>query len=251
MNLVKKIFFSFYLVLFFIIESNSTTFMPVSFETQISESDAVLEGTFLRKQYKKNQKNEVVTDAFFKIKGLAGIKLSEITNNNEFKVTYQGGIWQNIHYKVMGSPEFKKGENVIILLNKQSDGYWIHNLKLGQYNIKKNNESTQVVSSVFPFHPKHGKINYDRFVSLTEEILDTEFVYMKDVIKNYINIQNKINKTNSQNSKNKVRRKLASNNDNTINKSKSNELGIYTPSIILLLCLGVYFFYLRIREDED
>jgi hypothetical protein len=231
----------------------ATTFMPVSLEKQLTESDAILEGEFIRKQYKKKYDNEVVTEAFFRIKNIAGIKLSEIINNNEFKITFQGGIWQNVHYHVLGSPDLKVGKKTVVLLNKKADGYWLHNLKLGQYSIKKENGVKYIVSEVFPYHPRFGKIRYEEYQVLVEQVLDTQIISIKDIVNNVIRVQNNLNKQNRQSSKKlknfkKQNRRIASKQM----RDKEPEIKtIYSPALILLSLVIVYFLFLRTRSDID
>ena len=162
MNIFK---FSLFHMLVFSLNSWATSFIPVSVEVQLKESDAVVYGIYKGHIFKKGQSG-ILTVASFQVNKIAGIKHNELINKNEILVNYPGGEWGNTVYTVHGTPSFTMGEEVILLLNKSGDGLTLHNLSLGKYNIITKDGIKKVVSSVFPTHAQFGEISFEKFDNL-------------------------------------------------------------------------------------
>lgn len=167
-----KIFFtSIILILSFGYFANATTFVPLPLDRQIKTSYGVIHAIFQGSNYKKLSTGEVVTNASFKILETSGIKSHEIINRNDFKVIYPGGKWEGLVYQVPGAPEFKEGEEVVLLLNKGSRGFTVNNLKMGKYEVYEDEGKMYLGSSAFRSHPKLGKISFSDF----ERLLSTNY----------------------------------------------------------------------------
>ena len=141
----------------------ATTFIPISLDKQMENASGVLKAKFAGIEYRKVSENEIYTEATFKIIESVGIKQSEIVNKNNFKVIYPGGKWQNLDFRVAGSPQFNKNEESVLILKKTSLGYTVKGLGMGKYDIHKNNENTFYSSSVFPGHASLGEISKKKF----------------------------------------------------------------------------------------
>lgn len=166
--------------------ASATQFIPIPIERQIDESDAVIHGVFRSKNYRKLDSGQVITQASFKLIGSVGLYPGEILNKNNFVVSFPGGVWQGLVYKIIGAPTFYKKEEVVLLLNKKNKGYVIKDIALGKYNIRKTvEEGTYLISSVFKDHSKLGKIKMDefklllsdRFGTSLDKITSDRFVY--------------------------------------------------------------------------
>ena len=145
--------------LFSIQNVNATQYVPVPLEIQVDEADAVVHGIFQGKTYKKLPSGQVVTQASFSLIESAGLYPGEVLNKNNFLVTYPGGVWQGLVYKVIGAPTFYAGEEVVLLLNKKERGYVIKDVSMGKYSVRRTLEDGEILSSsIFSDHPKLGKI---------------------------------------------------------------------------------------------
>jgi hypothetical protein len=93
-------------LILFATQAFSTIYIPTPLGDQIEDSYGVVRGIYKGKDYKKNSKGEIITEASFSLQETSGLKPGDIINKNNFKVTYPGGIWQGINHKYSGSPEF-------------------------------------------------------------------------------------------------------------------------------------------------
>lgn len=139
----------------------ATTFKPLPLEEQIGNSSAIIYAKFLGKSYKKTHNDQVVTEFSFSIVKSAGLNSSDVSNKNNFKIIAPGGIWQGIVYQVHGTPSFKLGEEVVLLLTESNNNYYFSNLALSKYDVFREKGEIYLKSSVFPYHPKLGVISYN------------------------------------------------------------------------------------------
>ncbi len=151
----------------------ATTFAPISFEKQLREADGVIEGKFLGIATIKNADDEVFTQATFLVKRSIGFNQGQIANNHRVIVTYPGGRWQGINYSVSGTPKFKEGEDVFLILRKTAKGYALNNLALGKYTIHQDGAVKHLVSEVFPQHPDLGQISYSQMEHVVYQVFKT------------------------------------------------------------------------------
>ena len=166
---------------------DATLFLPKSFENQLDDVDALIEGVLIKKTYKRlGPKGEVVTKAYFKILRSVGLMGNEQLNLNEFWVLYQGGVWQGVEHKVFGAPKFSKENTYILLLKKTSKGYWVKDLKMGQYQVTEEDGEKVLKSSLFPNHPSFGKTSLSRAEDIIEEKYGMPLLKSKDVMRQKI-----------------------------------------------------------------
>lgn len=151
----------------------ATTFAPIPFEKQLREADGAIEGKFLGTATIKNSDDEVFTQATFLVKRSIGFNQGQIANNQRVVVTYPGGLWQGINYSVPGSPKFKQGEEVFLILRKTDRGYALNNFALGKYTIHQDGAEKHLVSEVFPQHPDLGEISYSQMEHIIHRVFQT------------------------------------------------------------------------------
>ena len=163
----KKVVFTVIFV-FLSLGLQATTFIPHSVDHQLKNSEGVVLGTYIGKNYKKTKDGEIVTEAIFSIEKVAGINPNQIINSNAFRVTLPGGKWNGVVYHFSGVPKFKKNEKVILILNKGNFGYQLSNLALSKFAYQVSREGTWLQSEVFPNRPGVGKIKLKEFESLIE-----------------------------------------------------------------------------------
>ncbi len=132
--------------------------MPTTLDKQLEHIDAIVRGHYIGKSYKKLYGGQVITEAGIKVDTHLGLYNKDLLNKNYFKVYYPGGRWQEKVYSVQGAPEFTKGEEVVLLLKRTSQGHAIANLSMGKYKVIYKKNKIYLQSDVFPNHPKLGKI---------------------------------------------------------------------------------------------
>ena len=153
-----------------------TTFLEVPLEIQVRNAEGVVWGKFKSKSTKKIS-GTIVTEATFELLAVSGIEPSEIANKKDnFKIIYPGGNWQGITYKVLGAPDFEKGEEVLLFVGKERYGFGLVNLALSKYSVERRKEEIFFKNSVFPSHHSLGKISLGHLNTLLEERFQHPFV---------------------------------------------------------------------------
>ncbi|MBK23706.1 MAG: hypothetical protein CME70_06840 [Halobacteriovorax sp.] len=147
----------------------SAVYIPTPLEDQIKESYGVIRGKYQSKVYKKNSRGEVITEISIALDKSSGLKPGDIINKNNFKVTIPGGVWQGIVHKYSGSPEFSPNEDVVLLINRGSNGFHLLNFGLGKYTISKEAGTTYLNSAIFPKNSQISGIRYQDFQSMVED----------------------------------------------------------------------------------
>ena len=142
--------------------------MAVPLDIQVKNAGGVIRGKLVKTVSKKSLNGVVVTESSFQLLEAAGIPSEEIVNRNNFKILYPGGTWQGIVYKVSGTPNFKKNEEVVLFVNKGRYGYQLVNLGLSKYIVVQSPSGIFIRNSIFPQHPKLGKISLARLNKLLE-----------------------------------------------------------------------------------
>lgn len=154
----------------------ATTFIETPISGRLDIASGAVRGTFLGSTFKKNPVGRVVTEATFQVSAVAGIEPNEIINRNTFKVSYPGGQWNGMTYKVSGSPQFKIGEDVVLMVSKGKFGYILPDLSLSKFSVKEYEGSEVLVSSIFSEKEGIGRISLDEFNSLSQEKFGTQLI---------------------------------------------------------------------------
>ncbi len=223
----------------------ATTFSPVPLDRQLRESDGVIHAQFKGANYKKLPNGEIVTMGSFKIIKSIGLRNSDIVNKNNFVLMYPGGTWQNKGYHVHGSPKFVMNEESVLILKKTEIGYRIKGLNLGKYSFERDSITKNIYlsSSVFPNHPKLGKIMFSDFQHIIENHYDENFSIVNS--DKYVHFSKKRKMRNTKESG----RKPASFEEDMQSVSKDNKLHVYWL-VILLGALGVISLHLARRSKR-
>ncbi|MGB0453542.1 MAG: hypothetical protein ACPGJV_07485 [Bacteriovoracaceae bacterium] len=131
----------------------AVSFIPISFDEQVEQSDSIVHAVVKGNSYKKASNDEVVTMTSLKILSYTGISNSRMVNPNSFKVVSPGGVWNGIVHKIDASPKFKEGEEVVLFLKETGRGFVVLNLALGKYKVEKYDGEKILKSEIFPKHP--------------------------------------------------------------------------------------------------
>ena len=143
----------------------------INLKFHVNVAYGVIRGTFQGKVYKKNNRDQVITEVSIAVNESAGLKPGDIINKNNFKVTFPGGVWQGIRHQFSGAPKFKPGEDVVLLIVKGDNGFHLHNLALGKYSIEREAGVEFVISDIFPENTKISGIRYQNFQKIVERKL--------------------------------------------------------------------------------
>ncbi|OUR93077.1 hypothetical protein A9Q84_21475 [Halobacteriovorax marinus] len=230
-----------FLAFLFIISIHSivsaATFIPLSLDKQLEDASGVLKGKFVGLSYRKMGENKIITEATFQIIESSGIKQRDIINKNNFKVIYPGGKWQNLDYRVSGTPTFKPNEVTLLVVKKSPIGFIVKGLAMGKYLIQESREETFYKSSVFPNHPALGKISIKQFNDSLVRSFGSPLVKVKT--DKFVYVPNKDNRVVSGRAPASIRnnRTIASETlDDNEEKSSSSTFWL----VILFAALGGY-----------
>ena len=149
--------------LLFSLLAEATTYIPLALDRQLDDADSVIHGIYKGNSYKKLKDGEVVTELLFEVNHSAGIRPNEILAPKNFKVMIPGGVWQGVVYHVYGGPIFQEEEEVVLMLKKSADGFFLSNLALGKYQVFTQDGQKYLRSAVFPDHHSLGRIQWEMF----------------------------------------------------------------------------------------
>ncbi len=153
---------------FFTGKAFATTFIETPVEGRLEVSSGIVRGRFLGSSFKKSPDGKVVTEATFQVFAVSGIEPNEIINRNTFKVTYPGGEWNGLTYKVSGTPNFKEDEEVVLMVSKGKFGFILPDLAFSKFTITEVDGGETLVSSIFSDKEGIGKISLAEFNKMAE-----------------------------------------------------------------------------------
>ncbi|MFZ8934035.1 MAG: hypothetical protein ACO20H_00450 [Bacteriovoracaceae bacterium] len=222
-----------YILLFFVsLSCFGANYYPLPFSKQLLDSQGVIRAVFNGSKVRKLSSGRIMTEGSFKILESAGISPAEIINPDDFKVLYPGGVYQGLVYKNTGTPEFKVGEEVILILSKKSGSFSIHNLSLGKYKVMRERKGNYMVSEVFPNNNNIGKKTIEYFNQYVQKRFN------QSLSNKYRNVD-RVNTLNQQ-------RKIAS-----IEEGSSEEAGNrFEMFWIVLLLIGLSALSISIQNRE-
>ena len=152
----------------------STTFVPNKIIERMKNTDGAVLGTFVGSSYKKIATGDVVTEHQFRLDLVSGLSPNEIISKDSFKVIVPGGKWNKLVYKVSGTPTFKKGEKVVLMVKKGAFGYVLPDLALSKFTVKTKGARRLLVSEIFPNTDGVGKISLSDFSMLASNVYGEE-----------------------------------------------------------------------------
>lgn len=160
------------LLIFSIISSvYATTFVPISAKEQVKRSDYLIRGVVVSSQTQQHDFFKVVTKVEMRVE--QGLGFKEVPSLVE--VYFPGGDHEGQFIKVEGAPKLEIGESVVLILNDHKEQYWVSNLGLGKYSLKRVGEDYMMVNQIFPEHPEFGHIPFSRFVKIAESVKNKKF----------------------------------------------------------------------------
>ncbi|MEI8346333.1 MAG: hypothetical protein WCG27_02620 [Pseudomonadota bacterium] len=222
----------------------ATVFYPVPLDKQLQESDGLLQATYVGLNYKRiGDKNEIYTEAIFRVTKMVGLPKEEVIYKDSFKILYPGGVWEGKVSFTYGSPQFRQDEEYILLVKKGRFGYELSNLSMGKYDLVKDNGVLHVVSSVYPYHPRLGRMKYSALENFVHErwgqnLGPMQNDYNQSVTENDSTIANR--------SSNNPKREMAS--TKTSGPIPEDNSQKYWPYFLFVILGVLSFFKLRGRQ---
>lgn len=147
----------------------ATTFSPQPIEQQITESDGLFQGNFLKSKTIELENGSLATQMIFKMTKEVGLQ-SDFFGMDEVIVHYPGGKLKDKHIKVEGVPEFFPGEKVMLFIRSVDNRYWGMNLGFGSYKVINYGKETVMINYIFPLHPQVGQVSLEHFEKLVKKI---------------------------------------------------------------------------------
>ncbi len=147
----------------------ATTFKPQPIEQQITESDGLFQGNYLRKKTVELENGSLATQMVFKMNKEVGLQ-SDFFGMDELIVHYPGGKLNDKHVKVEGVPEFVPGEKVVLFIRTIDNRYWGMNLGFGSFRVINYGKEVVLINYIFPQHPKVGQVTLEHFEKLVKKI---------------------------------------------------------------------------------
>ncbi len=154
----------------------AATFIPVPIVERLKYSDGLVGGTFYGGSVKKLPSGEVVTEYSFKVSSIAGISPNSIVNKDSFTVLVPGGAWNGNIHKISGTPTFRKGEEVILMVRKGPFGYIMPDLSFSKFSYKVIEGEEFLVSPIFPDKSGIGKVKLSELQVMSRDHFGTELV---------------------------------------------------------------------------
>jgi hypothetical protein len=142
----------------------ATLFAIQPIETQIKESNAIMEGIFLESKTIELENGKLATQMIFKVKREWGLK-SDFFDMEEVIIHYPGGKLGNKNIFVEGVPSFTVGERVVILTKNIGNRFWGLNLGLGSFKVITFNNKPILMNSLFPHDKRVSQIELNDFDS--------------------------------------------------------------------------------------
>ena len=146
--------------------SMATTFRPVSIKNQLKEADGIVIGEVTDIEVENHQKYNLVTNVEIAVHQWHGV---EVENDN-LSILFPGGTKGDQTVNFQGSPEFSIGEKIAVVLKFDGHDYWVQNLALGKFSIKKVGKRFVLISSVFSHIPYVGQIELEKFKKLVTSV---------------------------------------------------------------------------------
>lgn len=160
--------------------ASSASFIFTPFEKQLRDSDAAVLGTIRDSTVKKNPNGQVITRYSLELSWAAGLNRDQGVHAKSFHINVPGGSWQGVKYQVSGAPDFKKGEEVFLLLKDSKFGHVVFNLSLGKYKVFKKSKDVFLKSSVFSDHPELGAMKLSHIKDQAKENFNIVSDYKQD-----------------------------------------------------------------------
>lgn len=148
--------------LFSISTVSATTFKLQDINQQISESQGIFIGNYLKSKSIKLDNGVMATQMYFKMTKEFGIQ-SDLFGSDEVIVHFPGGHVGDEHVVVEGVPEFVMGEKVALLLTSVDNRYWGLNLGMGTFKVVSFGYNTILINSLFPNDSRIGQVKIEDF----------------------------------------------------------------------------------------
>lgn len=149
----------------------ATTFVPISIKKQIKESDGLVKGEVTAIESIIHQ-GKIATKVTLHADKWIGLDPDEY---GFVDLYYPGGQVDDQVVEVGGSPQFDLGEDVILFVKLHKKNYWVNNLGLGKFSIKKIGPKEIIVNQIFPNHPNVGQMRLTKFYELSQWVKKDKF----------------------------------------------------------------------------
>lgn len=176
-----------YSLLSFLTNSFAATFLPIEIVERMKNSDAAVFGEYNGQTYKRLSNGQVVTEYSIKVEKFTGLRPNELISKNNYKVIVPGGVWNNEVHKISGTPKFRIGEKIVLMVKKGPYGYTLPDLSMSKFKVVRKNNQLILKSDIFTDTYNVGRISLKEFNGFAEAIYGKEltaynsdkFIYKK------------------------------------------------------------------------
>ena len=162
------------LPLVFPLAAGATTFVPVPLEDLIDEADAFVHGTYRGHEYGESETGRIVTEHTLEAIAVGGIAEAP-GGGGLYRFLSPGGVRGEIGLHVPGSPKFKPGEEVVVLLGGAGESFYVANLAAGKFAVVERGGTKVLENSIFPAQKGLSGISLEAFYEDAREKFGDDF----------------------------------------------------------------------------
>ncbi len=155
------------------LNSFASSFIPLTIKKQTKEAEIILVGDVINIESMEVGEGEFESKAVLLANKWMGFQPSD---DRVVEVYYPGGVIGDRVHKVIGSPEFKAGESVVLMLKNDNGKFRVMNLGLGKFSLKKFGNKTVLINQIFPNYPDVSQMGIDQFFALAEWVKKEKFI---------------------------------------------------------------------------
>lgn len=227
---------------------SATVFEKQSVDQQITESDGIIVGHYLRSKSIKLENGSLATQMIFKMNKEIGMQ-SELFGMNEIIVHYPGGKLGDQHVRVDGVPSFISGELVVLMIKSNQDRFWGMNLGFGSFKVVSYGHEKLIVNTVFPNDRSVGQISLDEFEKSVRRIKKSALKVVQTSVYPTESEQQIANETSLMEPSRGKKRSIASINEQ--GENRTNDAQTEFTAVWLVLCLAMLGGVFRLARQKE
>lgn len=174
--------------------AKAITYVPISFDKLMDETQAIAEVVLVTKRSYKTPLGLISTEYTFEVRDSSGLE-NYLNSTGLLSFSMIGGSLDGYTTHIDGAPDFKEGEESLILLKIVNGNLYLSNLGVGKYTILRKEGEIFYQSTVFPEDKELGVVSKEKMfgglkldqkhLAPTEDLKDkTSMVNHREELKN-------------------------------------------------------------------
>lgn len=160
MKSLLSIFMAF-LFLMHLSTAQAITYVPISFDKLMDETQAIAEVVLVTKRSYKTPLGLISTEYTFEVKESSGLE-DYLNSTKLLSFSMVGGSLDGFTTHIDGAPVFTEGEEALILLKIVNGHLYLSNLGVGKYKILRKDGEIFYQSTVFPDDKELGIVSKEK-----------------------------------------------------------------------------------------